>query len=154
MYNRRYFFSTGKQVHSLLERQGQPVALAMLDIDHFKNINDTFGHDSGDAVLKQMAEHLGTRFRTSDIVARVGGEEFCVLAAGMTAEAARRVFEELRQSFEASPACLADRCAPYTVSIGVCCKQGLTLDEMVRQADRMLYESKKLGRNRVTLQED
>ena len=151
VYNRRYFFSSGEQLHALLERKGQPMALAMLDIDHFKRINDAHGHEVGDEVLRQMSSLLASRFRASDIVARLGGEEFCVLASGMTPEAAGLVFEELRQLFQATPARWQDTSVPYTVSIGVCCQPDLSLEAMLREADRMLYEAKAAGRNRVCI---
>lgn len=150
-YNRRYFFSAGAQLHALLTRRSQPVTVAMLDIDHFKAINDALGHEAGDAVLRQMAQLLESRFRVSDIVARVGGEEFCVLASGMGADRARLLFDELRAALAASPVEYDGQSIPYTVSIGLCCAQGLSLDDMLREADRMLYRSKAAGRNRVTL---
>ncbi|MBI5518630.1 MAG: diguanylate cyclase [Desulfovibrio sp.] len=150
MYNRRYFFSAGAQLHALLARRSQPVTVAMLDIDHFKNINDTLGHEAGDAVLRQMAALLASRFRVSDIVARLGGEEFCVLASDMDADRARLLFEDLRATFEATPVIFGEERISYTVSIGLCGEPGLSLDEMLREADRMLYRSKSAGRNRVT----
>jgi len=150
VYNRRYFFSAGQQLHALLTRRSQPITVAMLDIDHFKQINDTLGHEAGDAVLRQMAEILSTRFRVSDIVARLGGEEFCVLASELTADQARLLFEELRVTLEATPVVFDGELVPYTVSIGLCSLPGLSLDEMLREADRMLYRSKSGGRNCVS----
>ncbi|GAB6124567.1 diguanylate cyclase [Humidesulfovibrio idahonensis] len=151
VYNRRYFFSAGNQLHALLTRRGQPVTVAMLDIDHFKNVNDTLGHEAGDAVLRQMAQLLASRFRTSDIVARLGGEEFCVLASDIAADQAVLLFEDLRKVFESTPVRFGEDVVSYTVSIGLCCELGLSLDGMLREADRMLYRSKSAGRNRVTL---
>jgi len=151
VYNRRYFFSAGNQLHALLTRRGQPVTVAMLDIDHFKNVNDTLGHEAGDAVLRQMAQLLASRFRTSDIVARLGGEEFCVLASDIAADQAVLLFEDLRKVFESTPVRFGEDVVTYTVSIGLCCELGLSLDGMLREADRMLYRSKSAGRNRVTL---
>jgi len=151
--NRRHFFSSGQQLLALAGRKNQPVALAMLDIDHFKAINDTHGHEMGDAALRHMAGLLASRFRESDIVARLGGEEFGVLAVGMTPAAAQAVFEELRGLFAANPACWRGVCVPFTVSAGVCCQPSLSLDGMLREADRMLYQAKAQGRNRVCVQE-
>lgn len=151
VYNRRYFFSAGAQLHALLSRRSQPMTVAMLDIDHFKAINDTQGHEVGDAVLRQMAALLSARFRTSDIVARLGGEEFCVLASEMSGELALLLFDDLRKTFEATPVRFGDTVVPYTVSIGLCSTPGLSLDAMLREADRMLYRSKSAGRNCVTL---
>lgn len=151
VYNRRYFFSAGAQLHALLSRRSQPMTVAMLDLDHFKNVNDTMGHEAGDAVLRHMAQLLSSRFRVSDIVARLGGEEFCVLASDMDASQALLLFEELRASFAATPVVFGDAKVSCTVSIGLCSQPGLSLDEMLREADRMLYRSKSAGRNRVTL---
>lgn len=123
----------------------------ILDIDNFKAINDTFGHEAGDAVLKHMAQLLVSRFRVSDIVARIGGEEFCVLASDMRADQARLLFEELRAAIAATPVDFDGQPIAYTVSIGLCCALGLSLDDMLREADRMLYRSKAIGRNSVTL---
>jgi len=150
VYNRRYFFSAGAQLHGLLTRRSQPMTVAMLDIDHFKNVNDTLGHEAGDAVLRQMAQLLSSRFRVSDIVARLGGEEFCVLASDITSDQAQLLFEDLRATFEATPVIFGDTTVSYTVSIGLCSEPGLSLDEMLREADRMLYRSKSAGRNCVT----
>jgi diguanylate cyclase (GGDEF)-like protein len=151
VYNRRYFFSAGTQLHALLARRGQPVTVAMLDIDHFKAVNDTLGHEAGDAVLRAMAQLLVSRFRTSDIVARLGGEEFCVLASDITADQALLLFEDMRKVFESTPVHFGEDTVNYTVSIGLCCEAGLSLEAMLREADRMLYRSKSAGRNRVTL---
>lgn len=151
VYNRRYFFSAGAQLLALQTRRGQAVTVAMLDIDHFKNVNDTLGHEAGDAVLRSMAQLLAARFRASDIVARLGGEEFCVLASDITADQALLLFEDLRKLFETSPVRFGEDVVRYTVSIGLCCGVGGTLDEMLRAADRMLYRSKTSGRNRVTI---
>jgi len=150
VYNRRYFFSAGLQMHSLSIRRGQEMTVAMLDIDNFKVINDTLGHEAGDEVLRQMAQLLASRFRISDIVARLGGEEFGVLAPDMGAAQAAIFFESLRQTFEATPAFVGGVSVPCTVSIGLCSKPGLTLEEMLREADRMMYLSKSAGRNRVS----
>jgi diguanylate cyclase (GGDEF)-like protein len=127
------------------------MTVAMLDIDHFKHINDALGHEAGDAVLRQMAQLLAARFRTSDIVARLGGEEFCVLASDISADQAVLLFEDLRKTFEGTPVRFGEENVSYTVSIGLCCEPGLSLEAMLREADRMLYRSKSAGRNRVTL---
>ncbi|MBU1041175.1 MAG: diguanylate cyclase [Proteobacteria bacterium] len=151
LYNRRYVFSAGPKLMAAQTRRGQGVVVAMLDIDHFKRINDTFGHDAGDAVLRQMSALLAARFRTSDIVSRFGGEEFCVLAMDMNAADASGVFEDLRQGFEASSVRFGDQIIRYTVSIGLCTSPLDGLEAMIRAADDALYVSKNDGRNRVTV---
>jgi len=92
LYNRLYFFTTGAAALAGLCRAGKPVALAMIDIDHFKRVNDEHGHDAGDAVLRHLSGILAARFGGEDIVARLGGEEFCVLVADMGQERACRCF--------------------------------------------------------------
>ena len=151
LYNRRYVFSAGPKLMAAQTRRGQGVVLAMLDIDHFKHINDTHGHDAGDAVLRQMSALLAARFRVSDIVSRFGGEEFCVLATDMNAADAGGVFEDLRQAFESSPVSFGGQSIRYTVSIGLCTSPLGGLEDMIKAADDALYVSKNDGRNRVTV---
>lgn len=154
VYNRRHFFTAGRQMWAGRERGNlEHLALAMLDIDHFKRVNDTFGHDAGDAVLKHMSDFLAARFRETDIVARVGGEEFCVLAVNMGPAAAREAFEGVRRGIEGSVVRYGDAAISYAVSIGVCCRPMGSLEQMVTQADQLLYESKHGGRNRMTFLE-
>ncbi len=151
LFNRRHFFTAGERALAALRKAGRPVALAMLDIDHFKSVNDTHGHDAGDMVLRHLAAVLSSRFGPECILARLGGEEFCVLAPGLAPDAALDCFEGLRKAIEASPARCAGVDIPFTASLGVCCRALPSLDEMVREADRALYASKNAGRNRVTL---
>jgi diguanylate cyclase (GGDEF)-like protein len=151
VYNRRYFFPCGERLLARARREARPVSLAMLDIDHFKAINDGLGHEAGDAVLRQMAELLTARFAAGEIVARLGGEEFCVLALGLDEGAAFATFDSLRSAIAASPARWNEASVLYTVSIGLCCQGGLDLEAMLREADRMLYKAKAAGRNQVRM---
>ena len=151
LYNRRYLFSAGPKLLAAQTRRGQGVVVAMLDIDHFKRVNDTFGHGAGDAVLRQISTLLAARFRASDIVSRFGGEEFCVLATDMNPADASWVFEDLRQSFEASPVRFDGQDIRCTVSIGLCTSPLDGLEAMIKAADDALYVSKNEGRNRVTV---
>jgi diguanylate cyclase (GGDEF)-like protein len=151
LYNRRYFFDAGNKFHSCALRDTMTLAVAMIDIDFFKKVNDTHGHKAGDEVLKHVAEGLSGRFRGSDIVARYGGEEFCVLAVNMGREAALTVFDELRRSIERSRTRVDNTSISVTVSIGVCCDPHKSLEEMLAKADGMLYQCKRSGRNRVML---
>lgn len=151
LYNRRYVFSTGPKLLAAQMRRGLGAVLAMLDIDRFKAVNDTYGHDAGDAVLRQMAALLTARFRSSDIISRFGGEEFCVLATDMTPADAPAVFEDLRKAFETSPVSFGGKSIPYTVSIGLCLRPMATLEEMIKAADQALYAAKHAGRNRVVV---
>ncbi len=151
LYNRRYFFDAGQKFHSCAQRESLTLAAAMIDIDFFKNVNDTYGHKAGDEILKHVSEGLMGRFRGSDIVARYGGEEFCVLAVNMGKEAAFTVFDDLRRSIERSRTRVGKKNIPVTVSIGVCCDPGRSLEEMLARADTVLYQAKRSGRNKVLL---
>lgn len=130
---------------------GQPVSLAMLDVDHFKQVNDRHGHPAGDVVLKSVAELLRGRFRGTDALARYGGEEFMVLMPATGVQQAQEVLEQVRQALQDLPIALDSgetlRC---TISIGVAQHQpGQSLNELVSLADQMLYRAKQSGRNRV-----
>jgi diguanylate cyclase (GGDEF)-like protein len=123
----------------------------MVDIDFFKRINDTHGHDAGDAVIRAVAQRLRARFRKTDIVARIGGEEFCVVAVNLDRSAAPGLFEALRRDIEAAPVVLGDKSIPATVSMGVCLESRHGLQDCVNLADELLYRAKHGGRNRVEL---
>ena len=130
---------------------GQPVSLAMLDVDHFKQVNDRHGHPAGDVVLKSVADLLRGRFRGTDALARYGGEEFMVLMPATGVQQAQEVLEQVRQALQDLPIALDSgetlRC---TISIGVAQHQpALTLNELISLADQMLYRAKQTGRNRV-----
>lgn len=131
------------------KRQNIPIVIAMVDIDFFKNVNDTYGHDAGDEVIKNISRILKSRFRESDIVCRFGGEEFCILAVNMDPEQSVRIFEELRKHIEKSETHVDGRIIKNTVSMGIYAESADSLDRMIKQADMMLYEAKKRGRNRI-----
>ena len=151
LYNRRFFFELGEKLYANKKRSQTTVIAAMIDIDHFKAINDTYGHDAGDEALKHVALMLKGRFRESDIVSRFGGEEFCILAADMDREGVTGIFEGLRGDIEKSEINIGGGKINLTVSVGVCIKPMESLDEMIKQADLMLYDAKEGGRNRVEL---
>ncbi len=149
LFNRRHFFEAAKDLHGRLTRGEAPLTLAMLDIDHFKKVNDTYGHAVGDEVLKHVAQGLGNRFRGRDIVARLGGEEFCVLATGMDGDQALAVFNDLRNSIERSKAKAGKNTVGVTISIGLCDRPLGSIDAMLAAADAALYKAKRTGRNKV-----
>jgi diguanylate cyclase (GGDEF)-like protein len=130
---------------------GQPVSLAMLDVDHFKSVNDQHGHPAGDIVLQSLADLLRRRFRSTDGLARFGGEEFLVLMPGTPLLMAHEVLDAIRLELAAWPIVLPDGQHLFcTVSIGLAQHQGLQpLDELISLADQMLYRAKQAGRNRV-----
>ena len=136
-----------------LLRSGAPLALALLDFDHFKQVNDRFGHPVGDQVLATSAQLLRSSIRGSDFLARLGGEEFCVVLEGCDQDRARQVCEQLRRRIETHD---WTQLAPellLTVSIGTAASpggpDGPGLDRLIEQADRAMYAAKLAGRNRV-----
>lgn len=145
--NRRKFYEVLQQEKERAVRYARSLSLLMFDIDHFKAVNDTYGHAVGDKVLKTITAVVTEHIRRSDILGRVGGEEFGVLAAETTVESALALAEKIRSAVEASEQAPAGK---ITVSIGVSAYvDGLTTDEFVRRADAALYAAKNSGRNRV-----
>lgn len=149
LHNRRYFFATGEKLCANARRGNLTVGVAMLDIDHFKRVNDTYGHDAGDEVLRRVSAALTGRFRETDVVARLGGEEFAVLSSNMDVAHAARIFDELRRKVEELEIRFGDRVVRVTVSIGVCTGPTGKLEDLVSQADKLLFQAKEGGRNRV-----
>lgn len=149
LYNRRYFFESGQMLYANALRKYITIVIAMIDIDHFKQVNDTYGHKTGDIVLQQVAWILRKRFRKSDIVARFGGEEFCILATNMDADVIVNVFDDLRLTIAQTNIPIESGTLNVTVSIGVSTKLKRSLDEMISTADALLYKAKAQGRNQV-----
>nr|CRH05259.1 Putative response regulator receiver modulated diguanylate cyclase [Candidatus Magnetococcus massalia] len=149
LHNRRYLFETGHQLFSSFQRGQISLAAVMLDIDHFKKVNDTYGHDAGDEVLKAISQLLKEHVRETDVVARMGGEEFCMLMVNLDRKAVSDVLERLRASIEKTQVEVGEQTLQVTVSIGCSSKKVDSLDSLVSMADRALYHAKKSGRNRV-----
>jgi diguanylate cyclase (GGDEF)-like protein/PAS domain S-box-containing protein len=133
-------------------RSGEPFSVLMLDVDHFKHVNDTFGHEAGDAVLKALVETCKQQLRTIDMVARWGGEEFLLLLRGADTAASVTVAERLRQTLAELrvDSGAGDRIG-FTVSIGIAVSRGAVIEETIRRCDAALYDAKSSGRNRVTV---
>lgn len=150
--NRRHFLELGQHELQRTHRHHQPLSLLMLDIDHFKNINDTYGHQVGDLVLQRFASILASTLRTIDMVGRLGGEEFAALLPDTTQQQAVEAGERLREAVAASSIDIGQR-EPLrlTISIGVTTlvEDHPTLDDLLSKADDALYQAKKSGRNRV-----
>jgi diguanylate cyclase (GGDEF)-like protein/PAS domain S-box-containing protein len=152
--NRRSLLSAFNRLVSPAVEQGTPVCIAVFDIDYFKRINDAFGHDAGDQVIQSFSNTLTSVVRTSDVVARVGGEEFVALLVGVNIEQAHRVCERVRQEFGAKSFSFAnDRVIHVTVSAGLAriTDAGSSLDAAVKMADVALYQAKDAGRDRLTI---
>lgn len=153
LYNRRYLDETLEREVSRARREGAPLSLVMLDIDYFKQVNDTHGHQVGDEALRMLAATLLANVRAEDVACRYGGEEFLILLPSMPLDAAIQRAQAWREAVErlAVPAGGAPVC--FTVSLGVAAfpEHGKTPDELTRCADRALYRSKNDGRNRVSV---
>jgi len=151
LYNRRHFFEAGANLFANAQRENLEVCVAMFDIDHFKNINDTYGHAAGDRVIKEVAEILQGSFRQSDLLARIGGEEFVVMTSNMEQAYRYKHFDDLRQRIEDLLIIEEGETIQVTISIGVTETLADSLDEMVRDADGRLYQAKESGRNCVVM---
>lgn len=150
LYNRRHLFAEGARFRDRLLSSGRLPVVGMADIDFFKRINDTFGHDAGDLVIKMVAGTLREQVGEKGMAARVGGEEFCLLVSGDKAEA-EALFEDLRQRIAALEIQYKGERIPVTSSIGVSVIPGQSLDHQITDADKALYAAKQSGRNRVVL---
>ncbi|TMH24383.1 MAG: GGDEF domain-containing protein, partial [Betaproteobacteria bacterium] len=152
LYNRHYVQEWfGLELHRA-QRHGRPVAAIMLDIDHFKRFNDSFGHEAGDLVLRELAGALGRSTRGSDVASRYGGEEFLVLLPECPFDAALRRAERMREDVAKLELRYDDRpLGPVTVSLGVAVfpDHASESEELLRHADEALYLAKQTGRNRV-----
>lgn len=153
LYNRRHFEELLPRELNRALRAAEPLALAMLDIDHFKSYNDRFGHEAGDEVIRCVARHLAEFGRPYDSRCRVGGEELCILMPRIAAGEARSRLEALRGQIAASPVHHAGReLPPVTVSIGVAeAADGGGPAELMRRADLALYAAKRGGRDRIVV---
>jgi diguanylate cyclase (GGDEF)-like protein/PAS domain S-box-containing protein len=151
LYNRRYLDEMLEREVSRARREGNPLSLVMLDIDHFKRVNDTYGHQAGDEVLKILAATLMADIRAEDMACRYGGEEFLILLPNMPLAAALTRAEAWRAAVEALCIVHGDFPIRFTVSLGVAAypDHGKTPDDLTRCADQALYRAKHGGRNRV-----
>ncbi len=131
-------------------RRGLATSAVMVDIDHFKKVNDSFGHDTGDQVIRAVARLIQRMSRASDVVARTGGEEFLLVLPDTGLEAARVLAERIRTAIGDHPLLVDQQRIAITVSLGVACAEGdADLDELSQEADRAMYMAKRGGRNRV-----
>jgi len=154
VFNARAFAQTCDRLMRLGTRQSTPYAVLFIDLDHFKRVNDQHGHDAGDAVLKTVAACMARRLRQSDVLGRVGGEEFVAFLPATDTQGAMTLAEALRQDIQAAQPELANGARlEVTASIGVAPGTSVpsTLDELQRRADQAMYQAKAAGRNRVTL---
>jgi len=150
-FNRRYFFDSGQAIFGKARRDDKSIVVAMFDIDKFKNINDTHGHDVGDVAICEVANILNENLRESDLMARFGGEEFCVLLENITLEDVEKLFEKIRDRFEKNIITVGDLKIKYTTSIGICYGLEEDLEAMIKKSDDGLYYCKNNGRNQIAI---
>lgn len=151
--NRRAFFDRGQTLANYCERNGLPLSVAMIDADHFKQINDRYGHAVGDAVLRKLADQLKHSLRKSDVCGRMGGEEFAMLLPDTSLTEANALAERFCKSYAATPMRDSEGAVANTVSIGVA-SNGYDIEHLLHCADEALYQAKAAGRNCVVAQSD
>lgn len=149
--NRRYFYSHGPKLVDMHLRQSRPVSMALVDIDHFKQLNDTYGHEVGDSVLRAIARTLGEQVgEKHHLVARLGGEEFGILFAGLAIQSAYEFCERIRAEVARTRVVIGEADISMTISIGLAnITASETFDNYLNAADQYLYLAKHSGRNRV-----
>jgi two-component system cell cycle response regulator len=153
-FNKKYFTDRLESEYTFSIRHVAPLALVLFDIDHFKKVNDTYGHQAGDHVLSEISLLLSSALRAEDVFARYGGEEFAVICRGSDAAQALVVGERMRKAVEAYKFVYEGMNIPVTISVGVAVLPDEAVKDaagLVSHADQALYKSKNGGRNRVTL---
>ena len=149
LLNRRAWRERALHAFELARRHGEALAVLMIDIDHFKRINDEAGHEAGDRALRHVGGTLMGCVRRSDLVCRYGGEEFCVLLVRADDDAAREVDKRLRAELHERRGAGSDIKLDFSSGLGVLCAEDATLEDLLRRADKALYEAKSAGRGRL-----
>ncbi len=151
LYNRRYFEDALNEYLSEFNSIDAPLAVLALDLDHFKSVNDTYGHDAGDIVLRKLSDRLKKLTREHDVVARTGGEEFCIVAPFSNEEQIRPFAERICRMVAEMKVDIGSVIIRPTISIGVASTSDgqKTLAELMKVSDQRLYQAKEQGRNRV-----
>ncbi|MES3020646.1 MAG: diguanylate cyclase [Pseudomonadota bacterium] len=153
IFNRRYLLDMGTKLFSLANRYNWDLSVLLIDIDHFKAINDTHGHAAGDAALQQLAALVRKRLRDSDVFGRIGGEEFVVIAPSTNAAAAALLSQRLMETLAAYDVRWGNVALKFTVSIGIACatREDKSIEATMARADTAMYQAKHAGRNRYVL---
>ena len=153
LYNRRYLFNIGNEIYNDCKTKNKVFAIAIIDIDNFKRINDTYGHDIGDIALKEVSVILNKNISSNGLISRLGGEEFCICFYNRNEDEIKELLEYIRKDFEKNVIEIKDIQLKYTISIGCSFDFGLNMDAMIKNADEYLYEAKKDGRNIIKTNE-
>lgn len=150
VYNRRYFFDLARAEFAKSRRHHRPLSVIMLDVDHFKLINDNFGHGAGDQALVKLTQYCRDNGRESDILARFGGEEFAICCADTDSKGALALAERIRQAIEEASFDYEGNTIAFSVSMGVTSLQpgDQEFEALINRADKLLYQAKDEGRNR------
>lgn len=153
LYNRRHLNEMLQRELARAKREQTTVSFVMIDIDHFKKVNDTLGHETGDKILQELAAQLLSHTRSGDIICRYGGEEFLVILPDVTAETSFQIAEKWRNLFERTGTLSENKNLQATISCGIAeyPSDGLTDAEVISNADKALYIAKRTGRNRVVI---
>jgi diguanylate cyclase (GGDEF)-like protein len=150
--NRRYFFEESNNAIKLCSRHNRDLSVLMLDIDHFKHVNDQYGHAAGDQVLKNVAKTCKINLRSTDIIGRIGGEEFAITLPETNLDDAQIIAEKMRKFIEEMVSKVDENCICVTASFGatVMNSKDNQIDDLLHRSDEALYEAKENGRNRVS----
>lgn len=154
LYNRRMFFIRFEEELARARRAQSGMCVVYIDIDHFKKINDTYGHQAGDEILKRISNIMNNHLRKSDVLGRIGGEEFAVLLPDTPGQAGELIANRLREDVQDTSIEYDGQVIPVTISLGVFFvpdPRAYDIDELIRNADESLYEAKDTGRNKVIL---
>ncbi len=160
LYNRRYFSEVSETLLSISKREKKPFSMLIIDIDKFKNINDTLGHLVGDKVIEHLADIMTSLTRAGDVVVRFGGEEFVILLPNTDEKGAYEFGVKLKEfvhNTELKYDVHSEKTLQYTISIGVACSahdESISINKLIHRADVALYEAKESGRNRVIIYKD
>lgn len=152
LFNRRHFIELGNREFALFDRNKGNISILMIDLDHFKSINDKYGHGTGDKALIHFTGILTSSLRGGDIPSRIGGEEFAVILPNTDSQKAVIVAERIREKCELSSISAGRFTIKFTISIGIAeAAPGLTLFAVLQLADKALYDAKNSGRNKVCM---
>lgn len=149
LYNRRYLFDKGRKLYEEYKKDKKDFAIAIIDIDKFKLINDTYGHDIGDIAIKEVSKVINKNIESNFLAARLGGEEFCILIYDKKQDEVKKILNNIKDSFESNFIETEEAKINFTVSIGCSFDFSQSIDHMIQSADKGLYSAKEEGRNRV-----